>query len=403
MALDMAETLAQMDSLALRLTESRDDRETRLRQAMTAMVEADPAELKRKADSDQGRPYLYASPLGGFAERREPPEIPADFCVASVDGSHIDVDRHIPVRCYLINIGGCVLTYGAQPDARLFSLPRLYTEEEDLYLVGSSPNGVESQAVDGQLVGLIRTVEEVKGLADTVADLPFDLPTLALVDGSLQLWGLAGHRYPPFVRERILGGRLVPALDRLQEMARERTLAVAAYTSLPQSREVVSTLRLYMCTNDVAECRQSCSGHRSNRPLCDSLQGLLDHHLFQELLAPGERSNLYLSNSSVSREFYGPRQVHFYYMNTGDEIARVEVPAWVAENDGLLDLSHALILDQCRRAMGYPAAISEAHEQAVITGQDREIFRQMLEDTLQRNRLPVFTSEKARSKRMRSL
>ena len=90
-------------------------------------------------------------------------------------------------------------------------------------------------------------------------------------------------------------------------------------------------------------------------------------------------------------------------MNTGDEIARVEVPAWVAENDGLLDLSHALILDQCRRAMGYPAAISEAHEQAVITGQDREIFRQMLEDTLQRNRLPVFTSEKARSKRMRSL
>ena len=31
----------------------------------------------------------------------------------SVDGSHIDVDHHLPLRCHLINLGGCAITYGA--------------------------------------------------------------------------------------------------------------------------------------------------------------------------------------------------------------------------------------------------------------------------------------------------
>ena len=403
MALDMAETLAQMDSLAQRLAKSSDDREQRLQAALSAMTSADAAEVKRKADSGQGRPYLYASPVDGFAERHEPQTIPGNFCVVSVDGSHIDVDRHIPVRCYLINIGGCVLTYGSQPDAQLFSLPRLCTEDKDLYLTGSSTTAIESQPVEGQLVGLKRAAEEVKGLADAVGDLTKSLPVLALVDGTLLLWALAGRGYPSFVREKILGEGLVPAFDKLQEMASDRSLAVAAYTSLPQSREVVNTLRLYLCPYDAAECTTSCGGQRSSRSPCDSLQGLLDRHLFQELLAPGERSSVYRSNSSVSREYYGAHQVHFYYINTGDEIARVEVPEWVAKNEGTLELSHTLILDQCMRGRGYPAAISEAHEQAVVTGSDRELFKQMLEDALQRNRLPVFTSEKARSKRMRWL
>ncbi len=45
----------------------------------------------------------------------------------------------------------------------------------------------------------------------------------------------------------------------------------------------------------------------------------------------------------------------------------------------------------------------EAHEQAVLTGRDRELFRQMVEDALARRHLSVYTSEKARSKRLRWL
>ena len=101
--------------------------------------------------------------------------------------------------------------------------------------------------------------------------------------------------------------------------------------------------------------------------------------------------------------YYDDHSVHFYYLNAGSELARVEVPRWVAEDESLLELTHALLVDQCRKGHGYPVAISEAHEQAVVTVGDREEFRLIVEDALQRQRLPVYTSEKSRSKRLKWL
>ena len=125
----------------------------------------------------------------------------------------------------------------------------------------------------------------------------------------------------------------------------------------------------------------------------------LDRDLFQRVLNPGWRSAVYKTNSSVPRESYGEHQVSFFYLHVGEEIARVEVPQWVAEDEKLLPLCHSLILDQCRRGQGYPVAISEAHEQAVITGSDRQLFKQIVAETLEREGLPAYTSEKERSKR----
>ena len=403
MSLDLVATMDQLDILARRLDGDRDDWSQRLGRAITALMEADASEVRRKAESTQGRPYLYAGMVEDPAGRYGPPELPLDFCVASVDGSHIDVDRHIPVRCYLINVGGCLLTYGSRPDALLFSHPTLYAEEKDLYIDRTGPESRETVPVEGALVGLKRSVAEVVGLAALVRDAPPELPTLALVDGSLIMWGLAGRGYQPLVREELLVRGLIPALDSLRDLARGRTLAVAAYTSLPQSREVVNALRLFLCTYDSAECARNCSSHRSTRAPCDIVNGFLDRHLFQNLLDPGERSSVFRTNSSISREFYGPHQVYFYYLNTGEEIARIEVPEWVARDEVTLPLTHGLVMDQCRRGVGYPAAIAEAHEQAVVNGADRESFKQLLEDALGRKGLPVYTSEKARSKRMRWL
>ena len=403
MALDIGQIAQQVDTLAQRLDDARDDRARRLDSALRAMTESDASEMRQKAESSQGRPFLCAGVVEGLDGRRPPPEVPGDFCVASVDGSHMDVDRHVPVRCYLINVGGILLTYGSHPDARLFSQPTLYAKDVELYLTSSSPGSMEVVPVQGPLLGLKRAVKEVEELASALELAPREMPVLGLIDGSLVLWGLAGHGYPPFVREEIINGGFLPALDRLRDLARSRTLAVAAYISLPQSTEVVNTLRLYLCLYDVVECRQHCSSHRAGRTPCDTVTGFLDRHLFQELLGPGERSNLYYTNSSISREYYGPHQVYFYYINTGEEIARIEVPQWVAEDRDLLSLSHGLIVDQCRRGKGYPAAIAEAHEQAVVTGPERETFKQLLENALERRRLPVYTSEKARSKRTRWL
>ena len=402
MSLDLAKTAVQIDSLAHGLGDSRAGWAQRLGRALEAMREASASEVK-KVDSSQGRPFLYAGLVDGLGGRYSPQEAPRDYCVASVDGSHIDVDRHIPVRCYLINIGGCLITYGPQPDAWLFSRPRLYAEEAELYITGATGDSKEAVAVQGALVGLKRAAEEFKELACVVEKAPPERPVLALIDGSLIIWGLAGRGYQPFVRDALLGGGLLPALDKLREISCSRALAVAAYISLPQATEVVNTLRLYLCHADAGDCRRSCTSHRSSREPCDLVNGFLDRHLFQELLEPGERSSVYRTDSSISRDFYGPHKVHFYYLNTGDEIARIELPQWVATDERLLALSHALILDQCRRGQGYPAAIAESHEQAVVTGPDRNAFKQLLEDALYRESLPVYTSEKNLSKRIRWL
>jgi hypothetical protein len=94
-------------------------------------------------------------------------------------------------------------------------------------------------------------------------------------------------------------------------------------------------------------------------------------------------------------------QVYFFYLKVDDEIARVEVPEWVALKPGLLDLTHALVLDQCRRGQGYPVALSEAHEQAVVTGSDREEFWSLVERSLEEEKMPAYNSTKSRSKKTR--
>ena len=67
----------------------------------------------------------------------------------------------------------------------------------------------------------------------------------------------------------------------------------------------------------------------------------------------------------------------------------------------LLELTHALVLDQCRRGQGYPVALSEAHEQAVVTGADREEFWGLVEESLVEEKMSTNTSIKSRSKRTR--
>ena len=55
-------------------------------------------------------------------------------------------------------------------------------------------------------------------------------------------------------------------------------------------------------------------------------------------------------------------------------------------------------MEQCRKGQGYPVVISEAHEQAVVSGRDRRLFKQMVAETLERQGLTAYTSQKELSK-----
>ncbi len=398
MALDLGSTFLQLDEVGERLGRFRDDRRQRLQRFVDEAAGVDVQAAIDKTAFDRERPFLAAQVqdrlIGGYG----PGVLPSDWCVVAVDGSHIDVDRHLPVATYLINLGGCTLTYGAEPEANFFNQPDLASEHGDLYITDPADH-VQEELVTGALLGLVRTVRELERLAGAVEECPPGRPALALVDGSLVLWGLSGQGYQPYIRQAIVQDRLIPALDRLREQSRVRPMSLAAYVSLPRSTEVINAARAALCPFDRARCRRSCGSRRSVVSPCDMANGFLDRELFEETLEPGWRSPVYRTNSSVPRESYGEHQVLFYYLNCGDEIARVEVPQWVAEDESLLALGHSLILDQCRRGQGYPVAISEAHEQAVITGRDRELFKRMVAESLERKGLPTYTSEKERSKR----
>jgi len=145
-------------------------------------------------------------------------------------------------------------------------------------------------------------------------------------------------------------------------------------------------------------CDKYCNAGKQD---CGDLARITDSQLFISLLAPGERSALFASRSKIIKGHYDQHEVLFFYLRVEDEIARVELPVWVASSPTQIDMMHGMILDQCRKGDGYPVALSEAHEQAVVTISDRENFWQLVESCLIEDHLPVYTTGKSRSKKMR--
>ena len=71
----------------------------------------------------------------------------------------------------------------------------------------------------------------------------------------------------------------------------------------------------------------------------------------------------------------------FFYLHTGPEVARVDVPLALAADGGALDRLHALLLRQCALGEGYPRALALAHAFAVLTHADRAAYFALLART----------------------
>jgi NurA-like 5'-3' nuclease len=81
------------------------------------------------------------------------------------------------------------------------------------------------------------------------------------------------------------------------------------------------------------------------------------------------------------------------------EIARVEIPAWIANDEETVKFIHSVIIDQIKKGDGYPVVLSEAHEKAVVRAQERELFYRMLEESFVKNNISVRISRKSFKKR----
>jgi hypothetical protein len=396
-SLDLTKVAAQVGEMVSRLKAGLTERQARLNYALDTLHRQteDLENLKRKIVASRTT-WLVAGLAEGLDQHYLASPLPAEFTVLATDGSHIDVDRHRSARCYLINIGRVVLHYGSEPEAVLDSRPSLYAEDKDLVIAPSEGKGRE-QPIEGALLGARRSVEECRHLAEMAAALPPGSSALALLDGSLILWGL--EAYPEFVSEALVDRGLLTHFDQMKKLNRDRKLAFASYISRPRATDVVNTLRVAICPHEPVDCDRFCAA--GGKRACDAVAGLQDRELFASLLEPGERSALFISQSSVVEKHYREHTVYFFYLRLDDEIARVEIPLWVARDRDLVNLTHRLVLDQCQRGQDYPVALSEAHEQAVVTTADRENFWQLVEANLVEGHLPTPMSGKSRSKKTR--
>lgn len=398
MSLDLAQITEQIEGMVAKLLTGQEERQQRLQEALNILTSAAKRLdfLKQKIETSKTT-WLVGGLEESLDSHTSAPACPDNFIVLAADGSHIDVDRHRSTHCFVINIGMVRLDYGKKPAAFLHSLPSLYFEEAEVIL--SSPDGTQQIEIEGQLLGVKRSIEECRILAKSAEEVE-DLPVVALLDGSLILWGLAGQTYPNFVIVSLLEKGLLEYLGKLRHLAQNKQLALASYLSFPRSTDVVNVVRLAICPYQPADCDRYCAGKFEGKS-CDKVAGILDRELFDHLLTAGERSAIFASRSSIVREHYGEHQVYFFYLKINGEVARVEMPQWVAKDRRLVDLLHSVVLDQCQRGWGYPVALSEAHEKAVITAVDREQFWQLVDRSLVRKKGLLRTSAKSWSKRTR--
>ncbi len=337
--------------------------------------------------------FLVAEPIEALDTCLPVPVPPPVHTVIATDGSQIAPSHHEVAYCYLVNIGRIVLHYGTATPPLLDSLPEVFYRPEDLYLCRQW--GIRTE----EWMGLRRTQSETIALADLACDLVGSLPRLAMVDGSLIHWSLDTMQVE--ARERLLPPMLA-AWDRL----RLSRVPLVGYLSASRSSEALNFLRLPLCPFAQPDCATHCGAGvnaleslAAERTPCTRLQPLRDAVLWSALLQPGQRGPLFRSSARILSH-YGAHWIYFCYLHVGFEVARVEMPEWVAQDEALRDLALAIVLAQVQKGYGYPVALAEAHNQAVVRSGERSRFFALLEQEMIRTGLKnVGTSLKETRKR----
>nr|WP_290669878.1 DNA double-strand break repair nuclease NurA [Ardenticatena sp.] len=402
MPIDFQGLSSQLNNLARTLRDSLPDQRATLNEALALFNSLDAITIEEAIaaqSATQRLPWLVAQPLTYPLDAKTPaPPIPDHFVVVAADGSNMPPNRHSPIHFYVINTGTIWLEYGGNAQCEMETHTRLYFETEDLFLDGDT----RQYPVEGSRLSVRMAVEELRALRQAVeqvqARLP-GIPIVALLDGTLILWPIQTE--PEQVRTPLL--RMY--LETLDWFA-EQQIPIASYISDPGSYELTNLLRIALCAREATCCR-TLALPPNGTPLafCRSLERIRDATLMRHHLFPGERSTLFASMSQIL-EHYRDHVVRFFYLHTGEEIARIEIPDWVAQSSNLLALTHAIVWDQCRRSGSqppYPPALHEAHECAVLSTHDRQTLLHLLEEELARHKITVQWSAKSMHKRLRGV
>ncbi len=335
------------------------------------------AEVK---DRPRHRYALPELPLDGVISDHQPyphpTRIPASgYRVVAADSSFIEPDRHRGAFCHLINVGRVMLQYGAEESACIDSIPQHCSD----YL---EPVEEQGSTLSAECIAL-----EMAHLYELAAQ---HRPDLAIYDGTLYQTGSNLFGSPG------LSKRIEPYLDDYNAKLREfHTIGVPiiGYISLGRATYVARAL--------IAGLRSSLDiFHLSPQQrdyYAQQLAFLADTDIFEQLLAPGERSLIFQpwfseagDDQQDSEMYQRDRDKYFTYLMV-DEVVRIEFPRWVLPQ---FERVHELILSQCTLGKGYPIATTLADQYAKLRNQDRATYFYLLEQM----GLARSTSAKARSK-----
>jgi hypothetical protein len=262
----------------------------------------------------------------------------------------------------LINTGCIIYRHGSEKRPDTYSpKPILCYEPEDIFDEQGFLISVGEVNVKRDLAELDLLVQ----LAPAYTRLNTE-PVIALVDGTLSLRVID----LPFHRQQEYQDKYIERLNHL----REARALLGGYIDRPRSTFVLALLNLAsLAMEEISEESLAQSPFRH----------LTDVEMFQAL-GPGQRSAIFKVKAKGLEKYYeAGHGIHFFYLNVSQnedepQVARVELPAWLAAKPQAVDILHATIVRQARITGNYPYVLARAHELAIISNEEREAVEMML-------------------------
>ncbi len=391
--LDLQKLMGQMQGMSEQLRREAQQLAVKLDRAETIFCEAT---LNQALLSQQYQEYSdrlifnCAEPVEPLSQIQSILPITTPHIALATDGSQIAPSRHEIAYCYLINIGRVAIYYNSGIYPLLDNIPEVFYKTEDLYKARQW--GIQTE----QWMTLKRTVAEnvaLANLAVEILDSSQSSPILAFSDGALIHWEF--DEIPAEARSQLLPD-ILAAWDNLKV----QRIPLAGYISAPRAAETTNFLRLQLCPFEQPDCKTHCDANDSAP--CSQIQPLRDGALWNRLLKVGECSPFWQSQARILQE-YGEHQVYFCYLHVGTEIARIEMPAWTALDVELRSQALTIIFAQVQKGYGYPIALAEAHNQAVVTSSDRRRFFAILEQQMVKSGLRNVTTSYKESRKRSSI
>jgi hypothetical protein len=335
----------------------------------------------------------YSQPVNAIYSA---PSAPDEAVIIAADGSQIYPNEQAPVHYFLLNVGLFVYHHGSDHLPQQITQPTLYYHKDHVHENGG-------RIISNQTVDARRTVAEMKALAGQAWSMRgVSQPVVSLYDNHLLFWA----------NNDITGSDQImrdyhAALVQLHDVQANGPRSIlAGYVDSPHRSRVVLRLLYLLSLKDEDEVK----AHERELPDAGDLAGLRDKHLFQIVLGPGERSAVMVQNSPrnlLYKQRGASYEIAFFYMKVGDQypsnIARVDIPMWVARDPQAVDILHGLLLAQCtmQGRNPYPYALTRADELAYVSSRDKAKLDELIHMELRRSGIdPIFFSAKSRGKEL---